>query len=138
MDFIKEICSILSKRYSGQSIEALQAEAIYLSGWCAFLREVAIAQVQLMTQILDSESPWYSGQRPKRGIHRAQGIYVDFWGLPTLRRNPAKMRDLAYLSVMDWLSPSSTSSVVAPYRSFLEAHRVAATVADENSPYKQL
>jgi hypothetical protein len=124
-------CSIMTKKYTGQSTEELQAEAIYLSGWCALLREVTIAQVKIMTQVLDSESSWYSGKRPRRGIHRAEGIYTDWWHLPTLPRNPAKMRDLAYLSVKDWLAPASATAV-APYRAFLEAHLVQETVAGKN------
>ena len=119
---VPAFCSILTKKYTAQSREELQAEAIFLAGWCALLREVAIAQVKLMTQILDLDSPWHSDEEPKRGVHRAGDIYGDFWQLPSLRRNPGKMRDLAYLCVLEWLLPASTSTAVAPFRAFLEAH----------------
>jgi len=128
---VPAFCSILNKKYTAQSTQELQGEAIYLAGWCALLREVAIAQVRVMTQILDLDSPWHSGQQLKRSIHRAEGIYGDFWQLPSLRQNPGKMRDLAYLCVLEWLSPTASASAVAPFRAFLEAHQ-ASVSAEKN------
>jgi hypothetical protein len=117
-------CALLSKKYVGQSPEELTNDAIILLGWCSLLREVALAQVHLMDQILDPTSRWwFTDQRPARKTHRAEGIYADFWCLPTLRQNPSRFRDLAYLSTHEWLSPADSPTTIAPYRSFFEAHQ---------------
>jgi hypothetical protein len=42
--------AILSVKFTGQPEEHLCIDAIVLFGWCALLREVAPAQVQIMDQ----------------------------------------------------------------------------------------
>jgi hypothetical protein len=117
-------CALLNKKYTGQSAEELTNDAIVLLGWCSLLREVARAQVHLMDQILDPASRWWiTDQSPKRKTHRAEGLYVEFWGLPFLRQNPSRFRDLAYLCVHEWLSPAAPVTTIAPYRSFFEAYQ---------------
>jgi len=120
--------ALLNKKYTGQSAEDLANDAIVFLGWCSFLREVARAQVHLMDQILDPASRWWAtDQSPARRTHRAEGIYGDFWCLPSLRQNPSRFRDLAYLCVHEWLSPSVPVTTIAPYRSFFEAYQAGLT-----------
>ncbi len=117
-------CALLNKKYTGQSAEELTNDAIVLLGWCSLLREIARAQVHLMDQILDPASRWWiTDQSPKRETHRAEGTYVEFWGLPFLRQNPSRFRDLAYLCVHEWVSPATQVTTIAPYRSFFEAYQ---------------
>jgi len=121
-------CAMVNKKYTGQSAEDLANDAIVFLGWCSFLREVARAQVHLMDQILDPASRWWAtDQSPARKTHRAEGIYGDFWCLPFLRQNPSRFRDLAYLCVHEWLSPSVPVTTIAPYRSFFEAYQAGLT-----------
>jgi len=117
-------CAMVNKKYTGQSPEALTADALVLLGWCSLLREVARAQVHLMDQIIDPASKWWLiDQCPARKTHRAEGIYLEWWALQSLRQNPSRFRDLAYLCVHEWLSPVAPATTIAPYRSFFEAYQ---------------
>lgn len=117
-------CALVRKRYTDKSPEELANDAMVFLGWCSLLREVALAQVHLMDQILDPASRWWiTDQSPRRKTHRAEGIYGDFWGLQSLRQNPSRFRDLAYHCVHEWLLPSASITTIAPYRSFFETYQ---------------
>jgi hypothetical protein len=117
--------AILNVKFTGQPEELLSADAIILFGWCALLREIALAQIQIMDEILDPGSDWHARKKPTRRIHRAEGIFGDFWALPSLRQYPSRMRDLAYLAAVKWITPSSPGPAIAPFRDFLRAHHAA-------------
>jgi len=116
--------SILSMKFTGQSEELLTADAVILFGWSSLLREIAMAQVQVMDQILDSGSDWYAGKTASRRMHRSLGIFGDFWSLPWLREHPTRMRDLSYLAITEWIQPKP-GHALSPFRDFLRAHQAA-------------
>jgi hypothetical protein len=121
---VSGFCAMVNKKYTGQSAEDLTNDAILLLGWCSLLRETARAQVHLMDQILDPGSRWWvTDQSPARKTHRAEGIFAEFWGLQSLRQNPSRFRDLAYLCVHEWLLPAVPVTTIAPYRSVFEAYQ---------------
>jgi hypothetical protein len=114
--------SILRMKFTGQSDEQLIEEAMMLSGWCAVLGEVAVAQIHVMNEVLNVNSDWHAGRKMSRAMHRAEGIYGDFWGFHALRENPDRMRELARLAVVENVVPSEPRLFVTSYRDFREAH----------------
>ena len=113
--------SILGMKFTGQTEEELVRDAVVLFGWCSLLREVARAQVKLMGEVLDPQSQWHKGRELSRDVHRAEGIFGDFYFLPHLREDPAQMQQLALFAVVDGVRQNSTERSIAPYRYFLEA-----------------
>ena len=111
---------VIEKRYSGQDEEALLQEALILSGWSALLREIALAQVRVMDCALDPDVPWYKDKLPPRRLHRATGIYCDFWHLRHLRENPQHLRPVAD-GVLRGVKTPGTLPVVPPFRHFVHA-----------------
>ncbi len=114
--------SILAMKFTGQPEEKLVADAIVLSGWCAFLREVAIAQVAFMDAVLDVTSDWHVGRESARFLHYAEATCLDFWSFPWLRQNLDQMRELAHLAITEDLTPVEPCHFIAPYRDFWKAH----------------
>ena len=116
--------SILRMKFTGQADEQLVEEAMILSGWCAVLAEVVVAQIHFMNEVLNVHSDWHAGRKMSRAMHRAEGIYGDFWGFHALRENPDRMRELARLAVVENI-PAEPRLFVTSYRDFREAHTKA-------------
>ncbi|HUB66865.1 MAG TPA: hypothetical protein VL981_05210 [Candidatus Methylacidiphilales bacterium] len=120
--FMPSFRSILGRKFVGQPDELLIADAIFLSGWCAFLREVAVAQVQFMATVLDVNSKWQKSRKPSRSLLRAEAIFSDFWSLSCLRQHPDRMRELARVALTEELTPVAPCIYVAPYRDFWKTY----------------
>jgi hypothetical protein len=114
--------SLLAMKFTGQPEEELIADAMVLAGWCSFLREVAVAQLDFFEAVLDITSDWHAGTEPARFLHRAEAICLDFWSFPWLRQNLDHMRELARLAITEDLTPAKPHAFVAPYRDFWKAH----------------
>lgn len=114
--------SILAMKFTGQPEEQLVADAIVLAGWCAFLREVAVAHVAFFDAVLDVTSDWHVGREPARFLHYAEATCLDFWSFPWLRQNLEHMRELARLAITEDLTPVEPRHFIAPYRDFWKAH----------------
>jgi hypothetical protein len=114
--------SILRMKFTGQPDEQLIAEAMVLSGWCAVLAEVVVAQIHFMGVVLDINSDWHAGRKMSRAMHRAKGVYGDFWGFHALRENPDQMRELTRLAVNENVVPAEPRLFATSYRDFRKAH----------------
>jgi hypothetical protein len=112
--------SVLSLKFSGQDDAALLAETLHLAGWSALLRDIALAQVRVMACALAPNTPWYADGLPPHALHRATGIYCDFWHLRHLRTNPQYLRPVAD-GVLQGVKTPGTVPVVLPFRDLILA-----------------
>ena len=112
--------SVLERKFTGQNEEALLEETLILSGWSALLREIALAQVRVMTCALDPSSPWYTDGLPHRALHRSSQTYCDFWNLRRLRENPHLLRPVADAVVVGRMKLPATQSLLPHFRHFLQ------------------
>jgi hypothetical protein len=119
--WMQSLREVLEKKFTGQNEEALLHEALILSGWSALLREIAVAQVRVMDCALRPKMPWYTDGLPNRVLHRATGIFCDFWNLRHLRKKPQYLRPVADGVVVDGIKTPGTLPVVPPFRHFVQA-----------------
>ncbi len=111
--------SVLDFKCSGQDEDALLRDSLLLSGGSSLLRQIAIAQVRVMECALNPAALWYSDGLPPRILHRATGIFCDFWNLRNLRENPHHLRPVADAAAIDISTAIDAMPVVPPFRSFL-------------------
>lgn len=111
---------VLERKFIGQNEEALLEETLILSGWSALLREIAQAQVRVMTCALDPSLPWYTDGLPHRALHRSSQTYCDFWNLRRLRENPHLLRPVADAVVVGGMKLPTTQSLLPHFRHFLQ------------------
>jgi len=83
---------------------------------------VVVAQIHFMNEVLNVHSDWHAGRKMSRAMHRAEGIYSDFWGFHALRENRDRMRELARLAVVENVLPAEPRLFATSYRDFREAH----------------
>jgi hypothetical protein len=118
--WMQALQSVLSMKFIGQDDAKLLTETLALAGWSALLRDIAMAQVRVMGCALDPSIPWYKDGLPPRRLHRATGIYCDFWHLRNLRENPQRLRPVAD-GVLQGVKTPGTLPVVPPFRHFVQA-----------------
>lgn len=111
--------SILEQKFIGQDEETLLQETLTLAGWSFLLREIAIAQVRVMHHALKLDPSFYTEKLPARALHRATGIYCDFWNLRYLRTNPHLLIQVAKGVVKDRIRVPDTVPVVPHFHQFL-------------------
>jgi len=112
--------SILDKKFAGQSEDALLQETLFLSGWSILLREIAISHVRVMECALHPDEPWYLDGEPSRTLHRATGIWCDFWHLRHLRTHPHYLRAVANGVVIDGIKTPESLPVVPSFSHYVE------------------
>lgn len=76
----KEIIRASTWRYSGETDEELAQIGYTLFGIDAYLAEIARAQIWCMDQFLSADSNFHRSSDEDRGLHRAIGAVMEFWG----------------------------------------------------------
>jgi hypothetical protein len=112
--------SVLERKFTGQSEEALLQETLILSGLSALLEEIAKAQIRVINCALDPSLPWYTDGLLSRELHRSSQIFCDFWNLRRLRENPQYLRAVADAVVAGEIKSTVTQPVVQHFRHFLQ------------------
>ena len=76
----KLLIKATSWRYTGQPPDELAEIGAILFGLNAYLAQIAQAQIWSMNQFLDADSEFHLQHGVDRGLHRAIGAYLEFWG----------------------------------------------------------
>ena len=111
--------SVLERKFAGQDESDLLQDTLFLSGLSSLFREIALAQVRVMKCALCRSVPWYDIDLPSRALHRATGLFCDFWNFRHLRVEPHLLRSTADAVVVDGYRDPQTMPVVPPFRHFV-------------------
>lgn len=72
--------------FSGQGDEEIAADGMRLFGVCAYLSQVARAQVRLFSQLIDRDSEFHRSEELTCGVARDIGVYMEFRGWYHLKK----------------------------------------------------
>jgi hypothetical protein len=117
--WVPALKSVVDFKFSGQDEEALLRDTLFLGGWSFLLRQIAISQVKVMESALQPTESWYADGLPPRSLHRATGVFCDFWHLRNLRENPEHLRRVADAAAVDCGTVPDGMPVVPPFRSYI-------------------
>ena len=89
-----EILHAVEWSYSGESEEELAKVGYRLFGLNAYLAELVRAQLWCMDEFLLADSSFHKKSAVGRGLHRAIGVVMEFWGWDYLRGMGSDLRKI--------------------------------------------
>jgi hypothetical protein len=125
------LLAVLGREFTGQDETALLQVTLVLAGWSALLRDIAVAQVRVMTWALNPNAPNFAAGLPRRRLHRAIGTYCDFWHLRLLRERQGVLRGVAD-GVLQGHKPPGTPAAIPPFHQFVPEPRLTPETEKRN------
>jgi hypothetical protein len=121
----EEIIKAATWSYTGQSEEELAQTSYLLFGINGFLAEIARSQIWCMDQFLAADSDFHRHSDVSRGLHRAIGATMEFWGWHYLLAMGGGLRAITsrVLTGETRVEPHDNARIVPTFRELQKAMR---------------